>query len=195
MRLFAAAIMLSAFSVAPALAQATDTPFQGATVTPIAGIDVSSGAGEYEARFVYGGQIGYDWQRGNTVFGVEAEIDGPGSRECFEHLISPTAPDRSCGKINRDIYVGGRIGRVVGGTTLLYLKAGYANTRSSYSYHDGGTGAGNYRVSDSRDGVFVGAGIEKAISDNVLIKAEYRYANYAEGLSRHQAVAGLGFRF
>ncbi len=195
MRLFAAAFVLSVIGVAPALAQETsDTPFEGATVTAIAGIDIGSGG--HEAHFVYGGRIGYDWQRGNTVIGVEAEIAGMAASErCYDHLASPTAPDRSCGKADRDLYIGGRIGRVVGDTTLLYLKAGYTNVRSTYSYVDGGTGAGNFSGSDTLDGVRVGAGIEKAIGGNALLKAEYRYSNYAGGYSRHQGVAGIGFRF
>lgn len=195
MRLFAATLMLSALGMTPALAQErSDKPFEGATATAVAGIDI--GSGDHEAHFVYGGQLGYDWQHGNTVFGVEAEITGmAASEKCYEHIASPTAPDRSCGNAGRDLYIGGRIGRVVGDTTLLYVKAGYTNVRSTYSYVDGGTGAGNFSGSDTLDGVRVGAGIEKAIGRNVLLKAEYRYSNYAGGYSRHQGVAGIGFRF
>ncbi|MFA6113407.1 MAG: porin family protein [Sphingomonas sp.] len=194
MRLFAAAILLSAFGATSAMAQeSSDKPFQGATVTAIAGIDASSAAGQNETGFLYGGQLGYDWQRGKTVFGVEAEIDGATSKKCYDDTF--VAGDRSCGKAGRDLYVGGRIGRVVGDTTLLYVKAGYANARSTVTYEDGGTGAGNLSESVNRDGVRGGVGVEKAIGRNLLVKAEYRYSNYADGYSRNQGVAGIGFRF
>lgn len=192
MRLSAAALVLSVISVTPALAQeASDRPFEGVTVTAIAGADL-----RFETRFVYGGQLGYDWQRDGTVFGVEAEATGvTDSERCYAHITSPTALDRLCGKAGRDLYIGGRIGRVVGGTNLLYLKAGYANVRSDFSYQDGGSGTNDYSGSDIWSGVRAGAGVEKAVGRNVLIKAEYRYSDYAEGYSRHQAMAGIGLRF
>lgn len=189
MRLFSAAIMLSILGATPALAQ--ETPFQGISVTSIGGVDHD----RIETQFVYGGQLGYDWQRGATVFGIEAEIIGiAASERCYAPVAAPGATDRLCGNADRDLYIGGRVGRVIGDTTLLYVKAGYANARSTFSYVDGGAGAGNYSGSDTRSGVRVGVGTEKAIG-NLLIKAEYRYSNYADGYSRHQGMAGIGLRF
>ena len=43
-------------------------------------------------------------------------------------------------RAGRDLYVGGRVGVVVGGNTLLYAKAGYTNARVRVDYEDGTAG-------------------------------------------------------
>ena len=63
-------------------------------------------------------------------------------------------------------------------------KAGYTNARASFA----GTGV-NF------DGYRLGAGVEWMVGTNVSIRAEYRFSDYEDGLSRHQGVLGLGYRF
>lgn len=190
MRLIAASLLLSALAT-PALAQDTDKPFEGASVTAITGVDVGSQIGDAKAGFMYGGQVGYDLQRGRTVFGVEGELTDATTKKCYN---SPSFG--SCGSASRDLYVGGRIGRVVGTSTLIYAKAGYTNARSEYTYYDATTtpttlGSG----SGKSDGIRGGVGVEQKVGKNVALKAEYRYSNYEGTYSRNQGVVGLGFRF
>ena len=45
------------------------------------------------------------------------------------------------------------------------------------------------------DGVRVGAGVEHQLTSRAFVKAEYRYSNYEQGVSRNQVVAGVGLRF
>ncbi|HWK36757.1 porin family protein [Sphingomonas sp.] len=190
MRLIAASLLLSAFAAAPALAQ--DKPFEGPSATAIAGVDVS----EHRAGLLYGGQIGYDWQTdSNLVFGVEGEATGSTSRDCVDGVSGSGGATRQCFKTGRDFYAGGRIGTVVGGSTLLYAKGGYTNARRSYEYSDSATPANDYQIAGNSDGFRVGAGVEKRIGDKMLVKAEYRYSNYDGGQDRHQGLVGLGFRF
>lgn len=191
MRLFAASLLLSALAT-PALAQDNpDKPFEGASVTAITGVDVGSQLGWSKAGFMYGAQIGYDIQRGRTVLGIEGEVSDATTKQCFNY-----ATFGSCGNASRDLYVGGRIGRVVGASTLVYAKAGYTNARSEYSYYDATTtpttlGSG----SGKSDGIRGGVGVEQKVGKNVALKAEYRYSNYEGTYSRNQGVVGLGFRF
>ena len=195
-RLFAATIALSAFGATPALAQtASDKPFQGPSVTAIGGVDDSQWYDGAKAGALYGGQVGYDWQSAGIVFGVEGEVTGATGTHCVTIYHVGGGTDRSCVSPRRDFYAGGRIGTVVGESTLLYAKAGYSNAGLGFDYRPGGTGPASHLGNATADGFRVGAGIEQRLGGNLTLKAEYRYSNYEGGYSRHQGVMGLGFRF
>lgn len=190
MRLFAASLLLSALAT-PALAQNSDKPFDGASATAITGVDFTSEPGNNNTGVVYGGQLDYDIQRGKTVFGVEGELTGSTSKGCGGSAIFSY-----CTKQDRDLYVGGKIGRVVGDSTLLYAKVGYTNNRLTGSYVDNTTTpATSGRGASTLDGVRGGVGVEQKLGKAVSLKAEYRYLNYEGSYSRNQGVVGLGFHF
>lgn len=195
MRTFVASLLLSALFAAPALAQnQPDKPFQGPSATVIVGVDHASASGRSGTGVVYGGQLAYDLQSGSTVFGIEGEITGASTRYCYSGAV--VAGDRFCDKANRDLYIGGRLGKVVGDSTLIYVKAGYTNARDDFEYRDGGTGANNYSGDGVQGGVRGGIGVEMRIGRNFTVKAEYRYSNYSNSdYDRHQGVVGVGFRF
>jgi len=193
MRPFAAALMLSAFVAAPALAQ--DKPFEGPSLTVIGGVDVSQSFGDAKVGALYGAQLGYDWQSNTMVFGLEGEVNGSTGRNCTAIHHSASPDDRYCDKPGRDLYLGGRIGTMLEESTLLYAKGGYTNLRRTFDYVAGGTGTASYSGGGTTDGFRVGAGIEKRLASSLTLKAEYRYSNYEGGYSRHQAVVGLGIRF
>ena len=115
MRLITAAIILSVFGTTDALAQ--DVPekrFEGPSLTVIGGVDGSVSLGDFEAGALYGGQAGYDWQSGKTVFGVEGEVTGATGSQCFNVYQTGGGVDRACMRRGRDFYAGGRIGTVLG---------------------------------------------------------------------------------
>ncbi|HEX8447692.1 MAG TPA: porin family protein [Sphingomonas sp.] len=191
MRCFAyAALAATTLSVAvPALAQDV-APFTGARVEGLVGYDNVKTDGHDDA-VGYGIGAGYDMQMRGMVVGVEAEATDSNVKQCFgaQTLASP----ETCAKAARDLYVGGRVGTVVGGRTLLYAKAGYTNARFKLTQDDG-----TDRVTLGRtdlDGIRVGVGAEYAVGPNSFVKAEYRYSNYEDGFERNQAIAGFGFRF
>ena len=185
-------LVLSASVATPAFAQ--DAPnFSGARIEGIVGYDNARVEGEGSDGVNYGIGLGYDFQRGRGVFGVEAEAGDSTVDECVQDVT--VAGDELCAEARRDLYVGGRAGAVVGRNVLLYGKAGYTNARFGFDYDDGATGATNFSVGDNLDGVRVGAGVELALGPNAYVKAEYRYSNYEQGISRNQGVAGFGFRF
>lgn len=171
MRMFYAAALVAAVSAAPAFAQDAAPAFNGGHIEAIGGYDSISGGGDSESGVAFGIAGGYDFRSGGAVFGIEAEAT--------ESTIEDAGVEAG-----RDLYVGGRVGGVVGGNGLLYVKAGYTNARASF----GGTGV-NF------DGLRAGAGVEWLVGRNVSLRAEYRYSNYEQDLSRNQGVVGLGFRF
>ena len=116
-----------------------------------------SGGGDSEDGVAFGIAGGYDFRSGSAVFGIEAEA-------------AESTPSRDAGvEAGRDLYIGGRVGGVVGGTCLLYAKAGYTNARARGGRRSAGT---NF------DGVRAGAGVECLLGRQFLDSAEYRYSNY-----------------
>jgi len=161
----------AAFAATPAFAQDAAAPFSGGHIEAIAGFDSIHGGGDAESGIAFGIAGGYDIRKDGAVFGIELEA--------ADSTISDSGVSAS-----RDLYAGGRIGAVIGERGLLYAKLGYTNARASFA----GTGV-NF------DGIRAGAGVEWMVGPHVSIRTEYRYSNYEDGLSRHQGVLGLGYRF
>jgi len=193
MRSIVVAALFAASAAVPALAQDASggrAPFTGARVEGLAGWDRVQNNG-HDDGVQYGLGAGYDFQTGMGLVGIEGEVADSSVRQCTGSRT--VADPRLCAKAGRDLYVGGRVGTVVGGNTLLYAKAGYTNAQAKLTSNDG---TGQITLGKSNlDGVRVGAGAEYALSQNSFVKAEYRYSNYEQGFSRNQVVAGFGFRF
>jgi len=193
MRSMFVAALLAAAVATPALAQDGAPPFTGFHVDGLAGWDrLQAKNSGHDDGVLYGVGGGYDMQSGKALFGIEAEASDSTGKAC---VGSATAADpRLCAKAGRDLYIGGRVGTTIGdGRTLLYAKAGYTNAREKLTQDNG---AGQVTLaSQNLDGVRVGAGAEYSVGPNSFIKTEYRYSNYQDGISRHQVVAGFGFRF
>jgi outer membrane immunogenic protein len=101
-----------------------------------------------------GGQIGYNVQRGNLVFGVEGDIEGSSIK------------GTNTGEID---YFGS-----------LRARAGYAFDRTLF-YATGGYGSrhcGNC-VAENVDGWVVGGGVEYKINPTWSVKGEYQYQDYS----------------
>ena len=194
MRKFVVSLLLAGTIASPAFAQEA-RPFEGPRVEGIIGWDRVGVEDAGSADGVtYGAAIGYDLQRGNGVFGVEAEITDSSADECTSGVLIAT--DELCAQAGRDIYVGARAGFTATPNLLLYAKAGYTNGRVRLAYEDGTAAtAPDFRIGENLDGFRLGAGAEYALSQNAFIKAEYRYSNYEQGFDRNQVVAGFGFRF
>ena len=171
MRMLYVAAAAAAFAATPAFAQDAAAPFSGGHIEAIAGFDSIHGGGDAESGIAFGIAGGYDIRKDGAVFGIELEA--------ADSTISDSGVSAS-----RDLYAGGRIGAVIGERGLLYAKLGYTNARASFA----GTGV-NF------DGIRAGAGVEWMVGPHVSIRTEYRYSNYEDGLSRHQGVLGLGYRF
>jgi len=194
MRKFAfAAALLAGTAATPAFAQ--DAPNVGGFhVDAIVGYDRSNIEDEGTNGVLYGVGAGYDFRAGNAVLGIEGEASDSTSNECF--TTGAIVGDELCVGAGRDLYVGGRVGAIVGNNTLLYAKAGYTNARVNVAYDDGTAATGpDFDGHSNLDGVRVGGGAQFGIGPNTYIRTEYRYSNYQDGFDRHQVVGGFGFRF
>jgi outer membrane immunogenic protein len=193
MRSIVVAALFAATAAAPSLAQdpASGTArFTGPRVEGLAGWDRVQNNG-HDDGVHYGIGAGYDFQAGGMIVGVEGEAADSSVRQCAG--ARTVANPRVCAKAGRDLYVGGRVGTPIGDRTLLYAKAGYTNAQAKLTSNDG-TGQTTLGKTNL-DGVRVGAGAEYALGSNSFVKTEYRYSDYEAGFSRHQVVAGFGFRF
>ena len=193
MRKFAIAAALLAGTIAtPALAQ--DNNLGGFRVEGLVGYDRPSIEDEGADGVVYGMGVGYDFQSGNAVFGIEAEATDSSADETVAGFALPGDTLRV--RASRDLYVGGRAGFGVGGNSLIYAKAGYTNARVRVDYEDGTAGTvADFTDRTNLDGVRAGLGAQIGLGPNAYLKTEYRYSNYQDGVDRHQVVGGLGFRF
>ena len=191
-KILLASLLATAFA-APAMAQdSAKGPFTGPRVEAIVGWDQVKGDGAKSDDVMYGVAAGYDVQAGGAVIGGEVEYSDSDNRAC-DGGAKTVADPRICLKAGRDLYVGGRVGTVVGASTLLYAKAGYTNADAKFTANNG---TDEVTLDKTHlDGVRVGAGVEHKFGANTYVKAEYRYSNYEQGLERHQALAGVGFRF
>ena len=191
-KMIVAALMAGSFA-APAFAQDA-APFSGFRVEGLVGYESDEVEGDSSDGVNYGIGLGYDFQSGGMVFGIEGEAADSTVDECIDGAI--IVGDELCAQFRRDLYVGGRVGGVVGSNTLVYAKAGYTNARVGIDYEDGTAGTVNdFSAGENLEGVRVGGGVEFGIGSNAYAKAEYRYSNYEQGFAKHQGVIGFGFRF
>ena len=150
--------------------------------------------------FLGGGQVGFNWQTGWVVFGVEADAsaaDIKGSGACLVFLTCSTKID-ALGTIT------GRIGGTVD-HALLYVKGGgaWAHEKNSISEDVFST----ISSSKTRWGWTVGGGVEYAFTPNWSGKLEYNFIDLGkerlnfvgDSLDVRQTIhtvkVGLNYRF
>lgn len=198
MRKFIVAALLAGTAATPALAQdvVPNAVGTGPRVEALLGYDFP--ADGLKNGLTYGGGVGFDFTALGATAGIEGEYMGSDANECVKD--NSVQGDKLCAGLGRDIYVGGRIGANIGIGSFAYVKAGYTNQRVRVSFDDGGNGSGDFNEGTNLDGARVGAGLEFGIptfgfGSAAYLKTEYRYSNYEAGFEKHQAVAGIGFRF
>jgi outer membrane immunogenic protein len=137
--------------------------------------------------FAYGGQIGYDFNLGSAVLGIETSLTGRTGTNRFPSF------DLEAG---RTINVTARAGWLVTPEGLLYARGGYSNARFSITNPAG--------PSENRDGYTLGAGYEQMLARNVSARIEYNYSDYGNdnlpgagrlNYHRHAVMTGVNFRF
>ncbi len=206
---------------APAFAQDGTSTFTGPRVEAILGYDISKAGSTIDDDtpdndndqsidgFMYGIAVGYDYDLGGAVVGLEAELSDSTAKVEAENGDIENFGFGNV-KAGRDIYLGARVGFKAAPDALVYVKGGYTNARYNIASTFDGE---DFRQSLDTDGYRIGAGAEYAVSENSFVKLEYRYSNYSEGeidfetdavddsdrfdidTDRHQIVVGYGFRF
>jgi outer membrane immunogenic protein len=121
-----------------------------------------------------GGQLGFNWQSGQFVFGVEfsgswADISGN-----HAGLLPPNGAFST--ELDTILMLTGRVG-VAFDRMLLYVTGGGAWVNEQLSY---AAPAGIFSSDKSRNGWTIGAGIEYGIAPNWSIAAQYNYIDLGE---------------
>jgi outer membrane immunogenic protein len=122
---------------------------------------------------VVGGQIGYNWQAGAWVFGLEAQGDWANLRGSNVSSLFPTATNRS--KIDALGLFTGRVG-YAWNNTMLYVKGGAAVANDKYDYRTTGAPTPFSTASETRWGGVVGVGLEYGFAPNWSVGVEYDHA-------------------
>ena len=198
----AIAILAAGTFAAPVLAQDTESKsgFYAGALVGYDSVRLSDGTdSESKGDVVYGGVLGYDFDLGQAVLGVEAELSDSGVSVSETDVVA--TGDSLTLSADRDIYVGIRAGAKVGSNVLLYAKGGYVNGRIKAHYQSGATVVND---GQNMDGFRLGAGLEYSFGKFAL-RGEYRYSDYgqvnwsgfATGISatRHQGVVTALVKF
>jgi len=118
-----------------------------------------------------GGQIGYRWQSGQWVFGLE----GQGNWADFSgDNISVLFPDRNRTRVDAFGLITGQVG-YAWNNVLAYVKGGAAVVGDKYDVYSTATGALLASTSQTRWGATVGAGLEFAFAPNWSVGVEYNH--------------------
>ena len=145
--------------------------------------------------FLGGGQVGYNWQTGVFVFGIEGDFDGAGLQG-----TAPCALIFACTvKHNWEADITGRVGVVAIDRALIYLKGGVAWEQASYNLGNsitvggagGGTAALNAGTSTTRTGGLLGMGIEYKFLPHWSTKLEYNFIDFGNQTTNFPITVGV----
>jgi outer membrane immunogenic protein len=125
--------------------------------------------------FVGGGQVGYNWQRGTWLFGLEADLQGSDEHGSGDVCIVAGCPLGSAiltanYKLDWFGTARGRVGFLPTERVLLYATGGLA-----YGHFAADAPLIPLSWGSTRAGWTVGAGVEAAIDRNWSVKLEYLY--------------------
>ena len=162
---------------------------------PLAGFDQTY---SYDTDgWVGGGYAGYNWQYQNLVYGIETDIEASSISGAGIGSLG-YGHDAEIGWLGS---TRGRLG-IAYDRTLFYATAGWA-------YGDVKIDKGFASYSDVRSGWTAGVGAERAITDRMMVRLEYRYtdlgsSNFSSSavgsidkseVDFHAVRAGLSFKF
>jgi outer membrane immunogenic protein len=126
--------------------------------------------------FIGGGQLGYNWQISNWVWGIEGEFDGTTLNRTGSGVTVVPGGDTIQASARTDwvSMLTGRVGWAVFDRSLIYVKGGGAWVESHATLTDLTTGA-SISGSHVNDGWVVGAGWEWAFAPQWSVKFEYNH--------------------
>ena len=152
--------------------------------------DLSPGQGfrQRGSGVIGGGQMGYNWQAGNYVFGLEGTLVGLGTRgSVFNNVFGVGLDDQFSWRSDWMATVTGRLGYAVS-NHLFYVKGGYAGVNNRLSVVDAVPVTGSGSQTRWHDGYTVGAGWEYGVTQNWIVGLEYDYAAF--GSNTYQLAGG-----
>lgn len=135
--------------------------------------------------WLFGGQLGYNYQIGNFVVGIE----GDGDWANFSGTSPCVAVFNCSSKVDWTADVTGRVGVLPIQSLLVYLKGGasWAGVNNSFGNGISGTvgpvsffGNVNSSVNETQVGGLLGIGAEYLFAPHWTAKVEYDYADYGK---------------
>lgn len=185
------AAILGTMAVSVASANAADMPVKAPPIMPLpvqtwtgfyAGVNLGGAwanrssdgitIGDDTGGVIGGGQLGYNWQTGAWLLGIEGDFQGSSQRRTHSFIDTAGATFETEGKIPWFATLRGRLG-YVSGPWLLYATGGGAWVNFKASVTD----AAGVTVSDdtTRSGWTVGGGVEWMFIPQWSAKVEYLY--------------------
>ena len=119
------------------------------------------------ARALLGGTIGYNWQVGALVLGLEGDLAGALGGG-YSSNLGVAGDYATGGRLNWVATARGRVGYSVE-KALVYLTAGYAGVSTQDGYNED---YGAVTVRNFHNGIAFGGGLEYAIGNNLSLKLE-----------------------
>lgn len=138
-----------------------------------------------------GGLLGYDRRFGRLVVGGEAGF----SFGTSDKINGGTSGVAATVDPKRSVDLTARAGYLATPQTFVYARAGYTNDRIRTTLT---SGTSTVSASEDRDGWLVGGGVERAITDKISARVEYRYSDLSNGhgkYDRNQVLSGIVFHF
>ncbi|WOH69564.1 outer membrane protein [Bradyrhizobium sp. BWA-3-5] len=138
-----------------------------------------------------GGQLGYRWQTGTWVFGLEGQGNWADFRGSNVSLFDPTLRNES--RIDAFGLITGQIGWAAN-NVLFYVKGGAAVTADRFRIRDAATGFVVATTGDdTRWGAAVGAGLEFGFAPNWSAGVEYNHLFMQDRSHDFTTAAGVFF--
>ena len=152
----------------------------------------------------FGGQVGYNWQFGNFVAGLETDVNYVGASTTFtppNTLLINCGPTCAVSATNELTWLAtfrGRAGVAVN-TVLLFATAGLAlgGIENRWGYGNigspglAGFSDSQFKVDGVRSGFIYGGGVEFAATRNWLVRIEAMHVDF--GTSKSNSITGTPF--
>jgi outer membrane immunogenic protein len=169
-------------------------PYIGASLGFGSGRTVQSSVGEPDVHnsdyaFIPGGQVGYNRQCGQLVFGVEADFNHAGF-ETNSVWVDPTTTIHLRDEVNWFGTVRGKVGVVISPNAMIYATGGWAYANTSHALSDPSI-AFRQTDDDFKTGWVAGLGIELVHYDRWLVRGEALYVDLGDN-SHTYTTTGCG---
>lgn len=123
------------------------------------------------SSFIGGARVGFNYQLGSIVVGVEGDIEGMNAH-AGQGDLGGVVRVRQDWQGSVRARLGYSLDRI-----LVYATAGAAFTKLEYVYVSPLAGL-TETINSSRTGWTVGGGVDYALTDNIILGADYRYTDY-----------------
>ena len=146
---------------------------------------------------VGGGQVGFNWQSQQFVYGIEADLS-LSDIGVSDTLVGPGVVIKATGSIDWLATIRGRYGVLVQPNLLLYATAGLGivNAETHGSINMIGVGQISARESETDTGFVYGIGVENKLSERMSVRLEYLGFGHVGTVGDFGIVrAGLNFKF